>query len=171
MSTEQYALAEQQIRLSLEDPNSRPFNTRVGLLFLGTALRDQGKHQEALEVLEGITVESEAVLMSRAHTLIAMERMDEAYEVIEQLVEFGLDETQPTDAPFCPAADYFRAKGDHRAAAWLLSRMLDGRQPFHNIHRNVIGQGREALGDQFDAEWKRGREMDILQLYGLIQEG
>lgn len=136
-----------------------------------TIYRNLGDVDAAFAALDSIEPEDDDEMQrwvtERAHALISLGRLDEAIEQIREMMSF--EDVDERDA-FCPAADYFRAKGDHRTAVWLMANMLEGRPPSDEVHRAVIREGREALGANFDAEWDRGERMSPAALRSILGE-
>lgn len=111
------------------------------------------------------------VEQERAHTLIELGHLDEALASVQRLMSLDVELSgEETSEPFCAAADYFRARGDHQVAVQMLANMLDGREPGAPVHRRVIQEGSIALGATFDAVWARGRRMTPASLHAIVRE-
>lgn len=171
LSSEKYDQAEVLLHQALAEPNVAPLTVEVNRLRLADLLIAGNRPEEALEVLAKIELLAEHAVTPRAHALIAKQQPQAAYRLIEQLVQIDRASGGPTVNPFCPAADYFREVGEHRVATWLMARLLGGGKPTHPVHRSVITSARAALGDRFEAEWKRGEVMEIPALHALIDQG
>ena len=169
-ATGDLARAERLFRELLDAEVVSSYNSAITSLRLATVLVDQGRAPEAVEILEAITDELRSTLdwnVPRAHAHIAVGETDEALELLIELLD--RDSSDPS-VVLCPAADYFRAIGEHRSSVWVLAHMLGDNDPFGAVHHSVVAAGREALGVEFDREWQRGREMKLESLLGLLRE-
>jgi predicted ATPase len=169
--------AEHTLREALNIPFRTEFNRLITLADLAETLADAGRPAEALGLWDDISRSDDLlpdlryqVLQGTAHAHVALHQPERARSLIEQMVDEDLKERQPTSAAFCAVADYHREIGDHRAAVWFLAKMLGDRPPHASVHHRIIEQARTKLGDDFDVEWRRGANMDIFALYGLIKE-
>ena len=164
--------AERMYREILDAGVMGAFNTAISRFRLAQVLIDQGRPGPAIEMLEAIPDDLPLAAdrdVQRVHAHIALGETDAALEILLSMSELGSDST-PADVFLCPSADYFRAIGDHRAAVWMLARMLDGESPWARVHHEVIDAGRAELGDEFQREWDRGRQMSLGVLRGLLRE-
>ena len=169
--------AERVLREALSLPFANEFNRLVTLQELAETLSDAGRPAEALDLWREIPRSDDLpsalryqTLQGTAHAHIALHQPEKARALIDEMVEEDLRERQPTSAAFCAVADYHREIGDHRAAVWFLAKMLDDGPPQALVHHRIIEDARDELGDDFEVEWRRGANMDIYALYGLIQE-
>ncbi len=150
-------------------------NYAVGALNLAECDRMLGDPERALERLDSIEGIRGSLVFGfetqRAHSLIELNRLDEAYETVMRLVDLDIKHSgQETSDPFCAAADYLRAVGDHQAATQLLANMLGDQEPWSYEQRRVISEGRAALGESFDTVWARGRHLSPASLHALLRE-
>ncbi len=168
--------ARQKLLQALDDPTLKPQARWLTLSDLAETEVFSGHPERALERLDAIDTDDVDVLREvtneKAHAYVALGELDVAWQHLEPLIAHDLAQTQPTTISFCAAADYFRAKGEHRTATWFMAKMLEGRGPSHRTHERVIEEARTHLGDAiFEVEFDRGAAMDIYSLYGLLTEG
>jgi predicted ATPase/class 3 adenylate cyclase len=147
-------------------------NALIGLAYVE---REIGNPSRSIAILEDVETAdpgiAREVAQERAHAFVVMGQADQAREQLMPLVAWDLSHAQPTTMSFCATADYLRGIGDHRHAVWLLSKMLGGGDPVYHAHRRVIDQAKAHLGeDAFHREWARGRDMDIYELYRMLEE-
>ena len=165
------------LRSAQEQPSKSDFNRLLGLVSLGRTLMLSGRPSEALELWVDLAESPDLrdglrylVLQEMAHTHIALQEPDVALDIIHKMAEEDLKERQPTSAAFCAVADYFREIGDNRAAVWFIAKVLGDQTPVHPVHRNVVDTAREALGDEFDVEWRHGEKLDIYSLMASFEK-
>jgi predicted ATPase/class 3 adenylate cyclase len=170
-----YRLAKELIEASNTGQAKSEFNRTLYLMELAECNRMLGNARQALEQLEAIVDPIPALRFSieqrRAHTLIALGRLADAYESVMRLIALDIEDAgEETTDPFCAGSDYLRAIGDHQAAALMLSNMLNDREPWDPVHRRIMEECRGALGADFDAVWERGRRMTPSSLHALLRE-